>query len=192
MPRKFIKRYLPDPHYVRQHNTLRRVFGDLLHDANLWHLNRRSAAGAAAVGLFCAFIPLPGQMVAAAALAILCRVNLPLSVALVWVTNPVTIPPVFYATYRIGAWILGSNQPPPAFELSVQWLLQEFDHIWQPLLLGSFIAGTVSAALGYALMRLIWRWHVLREWQRRRLRRSRKRSPRTQSVPSRKTPSSSV
>ncbi len=169
MPRKFIKRYLPEPHHVRRHRTLRRVFGDLLHEPNLWHLNRRSAAGAMAVGLFCAFVPLPGQMVLAAALAIFCRVNLPMSVALVWITNPLTIPPIFYTTYRIGAWILGQDDQAPAFEASLQWLKDEFDHIWAPLFLGSALVGVAAAVLGYVLIRGIWRWHVLREWERRRL-----------------------
>ncbi len=178
MPRKFIQQYLPEPHHVRRHRTLRRVFGDLLHDPNLWHLNRRSAAGAMAVGLFCAFVPLPGQMLLAAALAIFCRVNLPMSVALVWVTNPLTIPPIFYATYRIGAWILGQDSAPPAFEPSLTWLMQEFGHIWQPLFLGSALVGTLAAALGYLLVRAIWRWHVLRERERRRRRRRRTKRPR--------------
>ncbi len=170
MPRKFLKRYLPEAHHVRKHRTLRRVFGELLHDPNLWHLNRRSAAGAMAVGLFCAFVPLPGQMLLAAALAILCRVNLPMSVGLVWITNPVTIPPVFYTTYRIGAWILGRHGEPPEFAPSLHWLMQEFGHVWQPLFLGSLVVGTLAAALGYLAVRALWRWHVLRERARRRVR----------------------
>lgn len=170
MARKFFQRYLPEAHHVRRHRTLRRVFGELLHDPNLWHLNRRSAAGAMAVGVFCAFVPAPGQMLLAAALAILCRVNLPMSVALVWLTNPITIPPVFYVTYRIGAWLLGRDGPAPDFEMSLEWLEAEFDHIWAPLLLGSLLTGTVAAALGYAAVRGFWRWHVLRAWRHRRQR----------------------
>jgi uncharacterized protein len=77
MPKRLIKRLLPDYDVLRNHKHLQ-LFGTLLHDANLWHLNRHSASGAFAVGLFMAFIPLPFQMIFAAGAAILFRVNLPL------------------------------------------------------------------------------------------------------------------
>ncbi|MGB1541119.1 MAG: DUF2062 domain-containing protein, partial [Cycloclasticus sp.] len=76
-----------------------KVFGPLIHNQNVWHLNRRSFAGAISVGLFIAFIPLPAQMLIAAAAAIALHVNLPVAVATVWVSNPITMPPLFYAAY---------------------------------------------------------------------------------------------
>lgn len=54
-----------------------------------------------------------------AGMAILCRVNLPISVALVWITNPLTMPPMFYAAYYLGAHLLGL--PAVDFELPVNW-----------------------------------------------------------------------
>ncbi|SIQ68664.1 DUF2062 domain-containing protein [Aeromonas hydrophila] len=48
MPKRLIQRWLPDPATLKEHKHLR-LFGKLLLDANLWHLNRRSAAGAFAV-----------------------------------------------------------------------------------------------------------------------------------------------
>ena len=67
MAKKLIRRFLPDAHKIRDHKHLR-VFGTLLHDPNIWHLNRHSVAGAFAVGLFMAFVPMPLQMIPAAAL----------------------------------------------------------------------------------------------------------------------------
>ena len=58
MPKKLIKRYMPDHRQIREHKHLQ-LFGSLLHDPNLWHLNRRSAAGAFAVGLFVRLYPFP-------------------------------------------------------------------------------------------------------------------------------------
>ena len=96
MPKKIIKRMMPDHQTIKENKYLK-IFGNLLHNANLWHLNRHSVAKAFAVGLFFAFIPVPFQMVLAAGLAIIVHANLPLSIALVWITNPLTMPFIFYA-----------------------------------------------------------------------------------------------
>ncbi|MEW8398672.1 MAG: DUF2062 domain-containing protein, partial [Candidatus Thiodiazotropha sp.] len=65
MPKRLIKSLLPHHEEVRNHKHLK-LFGSLMHDPNLWHLNRHSVSGAFAVGIFMAFIPLPLQMVFAA------------------------------------------------------------------------------------------------------------------------------
>ena len=59
------------------------LLGDWIYASNLWHINRYSASMAFFVGLFVAFMPIPGQMVLAAVLAVLFGCNLPLSVGLV-------------------------------------------------------------------------------------------------------------
>ncbi len=166
MPKHLIKRITPDHDTIRNHKHLR-VFGTLLHDANLWHLNRRSAAGAFAVGLFVAFVPVPFQMLLAAGAAIICRVNLPLSVALVWITNPLTIPPIFFFAYLVGTTVLGSPQDTQTFEFSVEWLQNGLDGVWLPFLLGCFICGTFFSLLSYFAIRVLWRRHVINQWRRR-------------------------
>lgn len=170
MAKKLIRRYLPDPRKIRDHKHLR-VFGTLLHDPNLWHLNRRSASGAFAVGLFMAFVPMPFQMIPAAALAIMLRVNLPISVALVWLTNPVTMPPVFYFCYSLGAWILDTPMHAVGYDFSWEWITTELTRVWKPFLLGSFLVAGVSAAIGFFGIRGLWRWHVVRDWEQRKSKR---------------------
>jgi len=171
MPRHLIKRYAPDPRVLKKHRLLRH-FGALLHDENLWHMNRRSVAGGVAAGLFWAMIPIPVQMVTSALSAVMLRINLPISVALVWITNPLTMPPVFYVNYLIGTWILG--QPPDVgeFQLSVEWISAELGAIWKPLYMGSIVLGTVLACIGYSAIRLYWRWYVLKRFRERGSRRS--------------------
>ena len=169
MAKKFIKRLFPSYHRVRDHESLR-FFGTLLHDPNLWHLNRRSVAGAFAIGLFVAFLPIPFQMVAAAAVAILVRVNLPISVLLVWITNPLTMGPIYYSAYQLGRRILDLPKVRFRFEWSMAWFTEEMLIIWKPLLLGSLIFSLVASVTGYIAIRLLWRLHILRRlnWRRQK------------------------
>lgn len=172
MPKKFIKRMMPDHDTIRDHKHLR-FLGTLLHDPNLFHLNRRSASGAFAVGLFMAWVPVPFQMLLGAIGAIVFRVNLPLSVALVWVSNPFTMPPFFYFAYLVGTWILGAPAGAEglAFELTYEWLANELGAIWQPFLLGCLIMGIISSVAGYFTIRGLWRLHLIRHYKERKLRR---------------------
>ncbi len=166
MPRRIFKRYMPDPERIRANKSLR-FLGHLLHDPNLWHLNRHSVARAMAIGLFWAMIPMPMQMLAAAALAIPLRANLPISVGLVWLTNPITMPPIFYCTYKLGAWLMGIPSMVMPDELSMSWVASELASLWKPLYLGSLVSGLIAAALGYSGTMLYWRWWVGRSWQKR-------------------------
>ncbi len=165
--KNFFKQRLPAVSKIKSHPNLQ-FFGTLLHDPNLWHLNRRSLAGGAAVGLFFAFLPLPIQMLSAAAMAILFRVNLPFSVSLVWLTNPITIPPAFYFAYKVGASVLNEPIQIIDFTPSQDWIIQTLGHVWQPLLLGCLIVGTLSALIGYLTISLLWRIQVGRVWHTRR------------------------
>lgn len=171
MPRKALKRILARIHPGEGDHRLRRLFGELLHNRDLWHLNRYSVAWAVSVGLFCAFVPVPFQMPMAAAFAILIGCNLPISVSLVWLTNPVTMPPMFYGAYKVGAWMLGQPPRDVTFELSREWLFNELGAIWEPFLLGCFVLGVSFAAIGHVAVRVIWRIHVTSSWRERRRRR---------------------
>ncbi len=178
MPRKLIKKYMPDEKMLRSHRHLSWL-GRHLHDPNLWHLTRKSVARAFLVGIFCAFMPIPGQMIVAALLAILVSSNLPISVGLVWITNPFTMPPIFYACYRIGIWLLGMESTiGHNWSWDLETIQAEFASIWWPLLFGSLVCGLVFSLLGYAAISRFWIWHVGRSWRKRSKQRSlRKKKP---------------
>lgn len=173
MPRKTFKRWLPTPHTVRNTRALQ-FLGTLLHDPNLFHLNRHSVSVAFFVGLFIAFIPIPAQVPLAAAGALLLRCNLPIAVALVWISNPLTFPIIFFACYKLGARILQTPEREFNFELSVAWFQSEFLGLWEPLLLGSILAALFFGCLGYVAMQWTWRWYVVKRWEKRKLRRLQK------------------
>lgn len=167
MPKKFIRRLLPSHTSVKGNKSLK-MFGKVLHDPNLWHLNRRSATGAFGIGLFFAFWPVPFQMFLSAGAAIPLRVNLPLSIATVWITNPITMAPIFYMAYLIGSTVLGTEVNTFNFELSWSWLAASITTIGPAFILGCAICSVVAATLGYFGLDWIWRWSVIKAWQDRR------------------------
>lgn len=167
MAKNFIKKYLPSPEKIKQQKFLK-LFGSLLHDGNLWHLNRKSARGAFAVGLFFAWMPIPFQMVASAAVAIPLRVNLPLSVALVWLTNPLTMPFLFYLSYVVGTIVLQTPIEKFAFEANWHWLQHSIATIGKPFLMGCFIMGAFSAIVGYFGIDWLWRLSVRKAQNKRK------------------------
>jgi uncharacterized protein (DUF2062 family) len=167
MPKNRIKKLLPHPSKITKSGSLT-VFGDVIHDPNLWHINRQSVSRAFFIGIFCAFLPFPGQTVIAVLLAMLVHANLPISVILIWVSNPITIPPMFYSTYKLGTWLLQIPETSFTIELSWQWLTNEFALIWQPLLLGSMVCGVLFGAIGYYCMLGFWRWSVIKRWEERK------------------------
>lgn len=155
---------MPSHELIKGHKNLQ-FLGDKLHDPNLWHLHRQSVATAFAVGLFCAWIPTPGQMALAAIGAFYFRANLPVAVALVWITNPITMPPLFYFAYLVGLSVL--NLPAAAFSLDA--VLS--GDILLPFLTGCLLIGIVCATVGYFGIDYFWRYYAANKWASRKQKR---------------------
>ncbi|MDC0947873.1 DUF2062 domain-containing protein [Gammaproteobacteria bacterium] len=160
-----LRSWLPSKQQLASTRSIRWL-GHHLKNDNLWHLNRRSVCGGVAVGLFAAFIPLPIETLIAALAAIILRVNLPISCALVWVSNPVTWVPLYAPGYWLGCWILETEC------IQIRHLLRDIGHIhgsdFAALVLGCMILGAIIALLGYFATLWLWRWKVSRDWQKRR------------------------
>lgn len=176
--RRWFRRFLPHHEAVHGNRWLAPFANTLLHP-RLWHLNRHSAAGGVAVGLFCGLIPGPFQMLGAAICAVVLRVNLPLSLLLTLYTNPLTIVPLYIAAFAIGNFALGGRAPfvhPPEWEEQglMTWIEQFIEWmagLGMPLALGLVLLGAALAAAGYIAVRVAWRMHLVRTWQQRRERR---------------------
>lgn len=169
MRNHWLTKYLPSRESIRTQRALAPVRHLLVHP-ELWQLHRRSVGGAFFIGLFCAFMPVPSQMVLAALCALAVRCNLPIAVSLVWITNPLTIGPMFYFAYRLGAWVLDVEISTGPFELSWQWFGSQFATIWRPVLVGCLVCGCGAGLTGAVASRLLWRFHVIRRWRQRRVR----------------------
>ncbi len=173
MPKKLLKRLMPRQDQIMQNQSMQ-LISSVLQKADVWHFNRRYAARAVLIGVFCAFIPIPLQMLLAAVICIIVKANLPLSVAGVWMTNPLTIAPIFYSTYRLGALILDVPMTEFNIELSTAWMQQELSRIWQPLLVGSLLCGVAFSAMAYTLVDFLWRWSTVKKWRLRQVRRKKR------------------
>jgi len=174
MPRKFLKKWTPDPEKLKTHRHLR-FLGDALHASFLWQFNRGNVAKACAIGFFCMWIPVPFQTVLAAAGAVFFRANLPVSVALVFITNPFTMPPMFYFCYRLGTLLLGIPAQKFNVELSIDWLANGMLLIWKPLFLGVLLVAVVSSAVAYYSTLLLWRLHIIQKLRSSRAAKARRR-----------------
>lgn len=181
--RKHFKKYLPD-HEVIRANRMLSMFGDTLMHPRLWHLNRHSAAGAVAVGLFCGLIPGPFQMLSAAVLCIAFRFNLPLALFTTLYTNPLTIVPLYLVAFGLGKLVVGSFGSgnagefvaPPQWGDSSLWtwlrsLVEWMAGLGAPLGLGLILLASLLAFAGYFLVHTAWRIYLVRAWRARRGRR---------------------
>ncbi|MBS3803401.1 MAG: DUF2062 domain-containing protein [Oleiphilaceae bacterium] len=166
MPKKFMKRHLPSPEKIRAMRSMQ-FLGQLLHETNLWHISRHSVSRAFMIGIFWCFMPVPFQMLAAAVCAIWFNANLPLSIVLVWISNPLTMPPMFYFNYKFGSWLLNRPVTTSEFQLSVEWLSSRILDIATPLYLGSVILGALAALISYTVLQFIWRRKVRADWRKR-------------------------
>lgn len=186
MPKALLRRYMPDPDKILASKSLG-FLGDRLRDPSIWHLNRRSASGAVFWGLFCAFLPMPLQMIPAALGVLAFRINLPLTILLVWLTNPLTWLPCMYIAYEVGSWVTGAaslsfGEVAQVLERVSSLFAGGLDSVSAPahrslniylqtFLIGSLLVGTTLGTTGYVLMRLYWRWHVVSAWRARAARR---------------------
>jgi uncharacterized protein (DUF2062 family) len=175
---RHIRKVLPDHEAVRGNRWLAPFENTLLHP-RLWHLNRRSAAGAVAAGMFCGLIPGPLQMLGAAICAVAFRVNLPLAMLTTLYTNPFTIVPLYIAAFGIGQWALPGEHdrfvapPEPDAAGLIAWMQALIDWmigLGAPLALGLVLLALGLALAGYLLVRIAWRIYLVRTWHQRRRR----------------------
>ena len=179
MPKKYFRKFLPS-HETFKQSRWARWFGGWLHHPNLWHLNRHSVSGGVAVGLFTGLIPGPLQIIGAALLAVLFRVNLPVAAVITLYTNPLTIVPLYALAYELGVFVTGNNNGQSSVNLSlpemtwVNWpavMLDWIVSLGKPLAVGLPLLALIFAIVGYVSVRMLWYAIVVWEWRKRASRR---------------------
>jgi len=149
-----IKKYTPDKKTLLQNRLINNKFGRALLNPRLWRFNNpHTVAGGVALGLFLAFTPTPGiQGVLTTILAIILKVNIPMSILFILTTNVFTDIPLFYFCYRIGLWIFGYEGIPKQIDVKSFHFIYENSKI---LLAGSMAVGGGLSVIGYFLTYLL-------------------------------------
>lgn len=156
MPRRVFKKFA----FKRKHMTehwIMSPFRHMLHDNRLWGIRRRWVVPAFGLGLFIAFMPLPGHTFFAMLAALALRVNIPVAAVTTLVNNPATMFVIFPGAYQLGRTILGLPPKEVAFDLTWEWMTHTFVSIWQPMLLGSVLLGATAGIIGYVTLDIVWR-----------------------------------
>ena len=155
-------RPLPRRSNIHRYPVLKWFAGMARRRVFLWSFRSREMVTALFLGLIVAFLPLVGiQMLIVFFLALWFRANLPVIVALQWVSNPFTMGPIYFADYQIGLAMMElfsiAPEPNPLLQPDYDWahfelrdlgaLLDTFPPMMLGgLALGSFIGLVVSVA----------------------------------------------
>jgi len=149
-------------------NPCLRGLAPRLADPKCWHWSRRGVAAGVAIGLFIGLAIPFAQILLAAAAAVFLRVNVPAAAAATLITNPLTVPPIYYAAYHLGAWATGTSASAAfAFDDPIG-LWESLGTIGVPLFAGLGIAASVTGMASYLLISQAWAWRVAA--RRRRVR----------------------
>ena len=123
---------------------------------------RRSVTRGVLVGLFWGFIPMPFQMAGVMITTPFFRFNVPIGLATVWLSNPVTYPPLWYLEYKTGNLILGRSGI-ENIDLTMQWFSSHWDDIVVPLYVGTAFYSTIVSYLIYLSLNWLWKKSVHKE-----------------------------
>lgn len=128
------------------------------------------------VGVLVGFSPLWGlHMVLAAALATLLGCSRAAAVAAVWLSNPLTVVPVYTLTYRVGHWFVPGRSDSTISEMLSAIFTQKHAAWWDlwgrmrevlrvgeellvPLTIGGLVVGVFCGTLTYVAARLALRF----------------------------------
>lgn len=154
-------------------SRLMRPFAAKLTSPLIWRFNRRGVARGVALGLFAGFAIPVAQTPFAALMAVGVRANLPVAAAATFVTNPFTVPFIYYFAYLVGKALLRikAEAMPVAgpdadlLEQALNWFVTLAGPTYVGLLL---FAGTASA-IGYLSVHWGWALWVRNRRNRRRM-----------------------
>jgi len=166
MPRGLLRKITPRSETLRKHWALK-PFSRFFGDPRLWSLQRRTVAPAFGAGLAICFIPLPIHIPVAAMVAIFCRIHIPTIMLALITVNPLTLVPVYLLAYKIGVLVTRAPEHAFKFHMSWNWVQHGLGPMWKPFLIGCGITGALVGLIGYALLDVLWRYSVRKQYRER-------------------------
>ncbi len=121
----------------------------------LLSINRKMVSRAILVGMFIAMIPMPMQMLAVILIVPFFRFNVPIGVSLVWITNPFTMPFIYYIEYITGNFLL-MQEGVQDIQMTLEWFTNNIGDIFLPLYVGTLFYSVLLSVGGYYLVNLLW------------------------------------
>ena len=129
--------------------------------------NRKSVSRAVAIGIFVALIPMPMQMLLIIFLLPIFRFNAPIGLAMVWLSNPFSMPIMYYIEYLTGNFLLG-YPPVEKIDISLKWFENNLDNILVPLYTGTLFYAIIISSITFYAINHLWFHSVHKEKKRRR------------------------
>ena len=123
--------------------------------------SRKMISRGVLIGLFIAFIPMPMQMAAVLLFVPFIRFNVPIALAMCWLSNPITMPPMYYMEYLTGSFLLGIEPEP--VEMTLEWFKHNLDDIFIPLYFGTAMYSIFGSLAAYFLVNYLWKLSVERD-----------------------------
>lgn len=140
-------------------------------NSDLVHWNEGTVTRGVAIGMFWAFIPMPFQMLPASIFCWLIRGNLPVAVLCVWITNPLTLPPILLLEYRLGDLILTLLASAPVADIVAESTTYSvFRGGLRRILVGGLLLSCVAMLLSYISVLLAFKLSYINRRQHRTLR----------------------
>jgi len=121
-------------------------------------VNRKMISRGVFLGIFIAFIPMPMQMAAVLLFMPFFRFNVPVAIAMCWITNPFTMPPIYVIEYYTGSFFLGMEIG--EVETTIEWFTDNIDDIFIPLYTGALFYSVVGSLSAYWTVNHFWKKSV--------------------------------
>lgn len=152
---KMIRKTLKNTH---KHKTIKAFLEKYKVPVEFIASTRKMVGRGVSIGIFIAMIPMPFQMLAVLAITPFLRFNVPVALIMCWITNPFTMPFIYYIEYITGSFFLGAEVQ--KVQITLQWFQTNLQNIIFPLYLGAIFYSIVLSWFAYYILIHLWKQSV--------------------------------